>query len=66
MSYLLVTSSCFLVVAFLEGHFSPFTPALSSVVPTGFSHILTQVLCGDSAEGGMPAASVGALAVDGL
>lgn len=34
VSSLLVTSSCFLVVAFLEGHFSPFTPALSPVGPT--------------------------------
>lgn len=47
----LVTSSCSLAVAFLEGHFSPFIPASSPVVPTVLSRVL--------AKGGTSAASVG-------
>lgn len=60
VSYLLVTSSCFPVMAFLEGCFGPFRLALSPVGPASFSHSLAQVLQWDLAEGCMPTGSVGA------
>lgn len=61
VSWLWVTSPCFPVMACLEGHFSPFQPALSPSVPPASS--VSSLL--DPAEVPCPQLLLGRRALDG-